>query len=250
MELSINQIQKDLEHFTYPIFQKNRNNRFELIASSVAIKLGGVHFLCTASHVLEKRFSRPLFIGNSKTDKKGEFVSIRGNAIFTKQKSELEADFDLCLIDIHKIKNKLNFLNERRIKRGPSISKKGMHLLQGYPLSKNKLTKITNADTNEVKTGYLTIGLKIDETINLSNFEGKNNNTHLGFKYNVDASKQALACPRGISGGGIWHIPNIYELHNFYLAGIFIEFDKKEKVGIGTKAIYIKRLSEKLLNLS
>ncbi len=43
--MSIDQIQKDLEYFTYPIFQENRNNRPELVASSVAVEIGGSHFL-------------------------------------------------------------------------------------------------------------------------------------------------------------------------------------------------------------
>ena len=53
LELSIEQIKNDLEYFTYPIFQENRNGRPELVASSVAIELGGSNFLCTAAHVLK-----------------------------------------------------------------------------------------------------------------------------------------------------------------------------------------------------
>lgn len=120
-----------------------------------------------------------------------------------------------------------------------------MHLLQGFPRSKNKVSKITNPITNEVRTGYLTIGVKVDPQINLSNFEGKNNTTHLGFKYNLDQNNQTLTFPKGISGGGIWHLPSIYELQHIYLAGIFIEYHKTKKVGIGTKACYIMQLFEK-----
>lgn len=113
MEMTINQLQMAIENFTYPIFQMNRNNRFELIASSVAIELGGAHFLCTAAHVIEHG---SLYIGNSKTEKKGQFISLKGDSIFTKKESESEIDFDLCLIDADKIKNKLNFCKKEELK--------------------------------------------------------------------------------------------------------------------------------------
>ncbi len=120
-----------------------------------------------------------------------------------------------------------------------------MHLVLGYPISKNKVSKTVNPESNEVKTGFQTIVVKIDRKIKMSIFVGKNDGVHLGFRYNLDHLKQKLPFSRGMSGGGVWYIPNIYNLNRFYLNGIFIEYHKKEKVGIATKARYLKRLAEK-----
>jgi len=243
LKSSIEQIQKDLEYFTYPIFQENRNNRPELVASSVAVELRGSHFLCTAAHVVKSIYdNRPVYTANSNLNKKGLFFELDGKVIFTKQKNE--RDFDLCLINVNAMKENFNFLSERKIKRDSEFRQGSLKLLLGYPLSKNKVTKTINPEINEVKTGILTIGVKIDQNINLSHFDGKKENVHIGFKYNKDHMKQKLPFPRGLSGGGIWYIPNIYDLNRFYLTGIFIEYHKKEKVGIATKAQYLKRLAE------
>ena len=243
LKSSIEQIQKNLEYFTYPIFQENRNNRPELVASSVAVELGGSHFLCTAAHVLKSiDDNRPVYIANSNINKKVSFVGLNGKAIFAKQTNE--TDFDLCLINVNAIKDNFNFLSERKITRSNEFRQGSLQLLLGYPLSKNKVTKTINPKLNEVKTGFLTVGVKIDRNINLSHFEGKKENIHIGFRYNIDYMKQKLPFPRGLSGGGVWYIPNIYELKRFYLAGIFIEYHKNEKVGIATKAQYIKSLAE------
>ncbi len=108
--MSIDQIQKDLEYFTYPLFQENRNNRPELVASGVAIEIGESHFLFTASHVLKSiDDKRPTYIANSNLHKKGFLVNIKGKAIFTKQTNE--TDFDLCLFDVTEIKENFNFLS-------------------------------------------------------------------------------------------------------------------------------------------
>jgi hypothetical protein len=243
-ELSIDQIQKDLEYFTYPIFQENRNNRPELVASSVAVEIGGSHFLCTASHVLMSLDdNRPTYIANSNLHKKGALVSLRGKAVFTKRVNE--TDFDLCLFDVTEIKENFNFLSERKITRESKFRQGSLQILLGYPLSKNKVTKTVNPESNVVETGFQTIGVKIDRKIKMSSFVGKNEGIHLGFTYNLDHLKQKLPFPRGMSGGGVWHIPNIYNLNRFYLTGIFIEYHKKEKVGIATKAQYLKSLAEK-----
>jgi len=248
LELSMEQIKSELEYFTYPIFQENRNGKPELIASSVAIELGGSNFLCTAAHVLKNiNDNQPILLGDSTTHKTGSLVDLdlSGKAIFTKQAHE--SDVDLCLINLNAIKENLNFLNERKITMGNDFRSGGIHLLLGYPLSKNKVTKIINLKLNEVKTRYLTVGVKIDGSINLSHFDGKKGNIHFGFRYDIDHMKQALPFPKGLSGGGVWYVPNIYEMKRFYLAGIFIEYHKKDKVGIATKAQYIKRLAEQFV---
>lgn len=243
LKSSIEHIQKELEYFTYPIFQENRNNRPELVASSVAVELGGSHFLCTAAHVLKSiDDNRPTYTANSNLNKKGSFVGLNGKVIFTKRTNE--TDFDLCLINVNEIKDNFNFLSERKITRDNEFRQGSLQLLLGYPLSKNKVTKTVNPELNEVKTGFLTIGVKIDKDIKLSLFDGKKENVHIGFRYNIDYMKQILPFPRGLSGGGVWYIPNIYDLKGFYLAGIFIEYQKEEKVGIATKALYIKNLAE------
>ena len=244
-ELSLNTVENDLEYFTYPIFQWDNNNRPELIATSVAVQLGGSYFLCTAAHVLENRDGRPLFIGNSKVDKKGSLIGLTGKVVYSKRDFSSETDYDLCLIDVRPIKDKLHFLNQEKIKIGPLVGRSAIHILLGYPISKNKTTRIVNTDTNEVKTGFQTVAVKVDENIDLSIFEGINSRAHIAFNYNVDHLKQPLPFPKGISGGGIWHVPNIYDLRKFYLAGIFIEYHAKEKIGICTKALFIKSLSEK-----
>ena len=244
--MSIEQVGNAVSIFTYPIFQINRNNRPELVASSVAVELDGKYFLCTAKHAIEGLDkSRLTYCANSKLSQKGTFIQLNGKGIFTEDANGIE--FDLSLIDISMIKDNFCFLNRSKLALGSGFSRSSYNVLLGYPLSKNKPTKSIDPEHNEVMTGFLTVGVKLDSNIEFSQFQGMKSNVHIGFRYNLDYKKQPLPFPRGMSGCGVWNVPSVYNPKEFYLAGIFIEYHKKEKVGFATKANYIIKLSEQFV---
>ncbi|SDW96522.1 hypothetical protein [Nitrosomonas communis] len=41
--------------------------------------------------------------------------------------------------------------------------------------------------------------------------------------------------PRGISGGGLWFVPNSFSPKDVYLEGVFIEYYEKTKISFSTK---------------
>ena len=239
---AIEQVGESVSIFTYPIFQENINSRPELVASSVAIELDGKYFLCTARHVIEGlNKSLPTYCANSNLSQGGIFIELNSKVIFTKNSKNVE--LDLCLIDISAIKEKFIFLNGSKIALDSNFSGKSFNVLLGYPISQNKGMKAIDPSRNEVTTGFLTVAVKLDSNIDFLNFKGKTEYAHVGFRYHVDYEKQILPFPRGMSGCGVWNIPSVYDTENFSLAGIFIEYHKKEKIGFATKANYIKKLS-------
>jgi hypothetical protein len=185
--------------------------------------------------------SRPIYCANSNLFQKGTFIKLNGKFIFTQDADGVE--FDLCLVDISTIKDRFSFLNKSKIALGSGFSRGSFNVLLGYPLSSNKSTKSFDPDHNEVITGFQTVGVKLDSKIKFSQFQGIKGNVHIGFRYNFDHEKQILPSPRGMSGCGVWNIPSVYNTNDFYLAGIFIEYHKKEKVGFATHANYIRKLS-------
>ena len=96
-------------------------------------------------------------------------------------------------------------------------------------------------------SGFQAVGVKFDSKNEFSQFKGMKKTIHIGFRYNLDANKQLLPFPRGMSECGVWNVPSVYKPKEFYLAGIFIEYHKNEKVGFATKSKYIANLSEQFV---
>lgn len=262
-KLAFAQIQKDIKSFTYPIFtqkiKENQSERPEQVASGVAVKFKGNHFLCTAAHVLENNFlnGQDVILPNALTltinSANTKFIELEiVDSIFTKKEKK---DFDLCLINVDKIKDNFNFIDENKITHGDQFTQNSIQILLGFPSTKNeppnKYSK--NFGKNEIETGYQMVQIKLDSSINFNTYN-KNKNIHIAFKYRVGydidgiSKYGALTSLRGVSGGGVWIVPTIFEPRKIYLAGILIECYNKE--AFATKALYLKKLySEWKINI-
>jgi hypothetical protein len=244
--MSLEQVADAASVFTYPIFQFDRNDRPELIGSSVAVEFDDKYFLCTAKHVIERLDrSRPTYCPNSNLSKKGTFIELNGIYRYSEDADGIE--FDLSLIDVSMNKDNFSFLNKSIISLGSKFRQTSYNVLLGYPLSKNKPTKSIDSTRKEATSKFQPVGVKLDSNIAFSQFRGIKKSVHIGFRYNLDYKKQLLPFPRGMSGCGVWNVPSVYKPNEFYLAGIFIEYHRKEKVGFATKSKYIIKLSEQFV---
>ena len=112
--------------------------------------------------------------------------------------------------------------------------------LSGYPITKNKQVKAIN-DKEEHFEGYtLSYAVRPKQLVDFSKFN-KDENLHIAFSYQqkgTDAENQKrknAPKPTGMSGGGLWIVPDSFNSSDVYIAGIIIEYYKNDSVGFATK---------------
>ncbi len=204
--------------YTYPIFiQKHKDDKPELVGSSIVIFLEGKFYLVTAAHVPSKHIkqNKSFYIATEE----GQIVAVDGQLI----SSSIEDDFDIGFIELDKYfieKNKIEafFINDESI--AGNNTEKYLGLLCGYPVSANMNhnKKAWRKDPQNYRGrpyGYFNIILAEKEDENIVMLYGKNNNGEQPKKLN------------GMSGGGMWAY--YISTEKLQLAGIFIRHKRREK---------------------
>ncbi|SDW96560.1 hypothetical protein [Nitrosomonas communis] len=110
IHLCMREVEDILNSFTYPVFINAKNERPDLIASSVVISLDSRNFLITASHVLDQieNANSPFYIA-----KKSNFVALIGE--FIRSISKDKDHFDIAFLELNNEfvdKNAINVLSE------------------------------------------------------------------------------------------------------------------------------------------
>jgi hypothetical protein len=227
--------QNAVDKYTYPVFT-NKKNKPDLIASCVIIKVDNKYYLVTASHVVKN-----IVNGNTSfvIGSEGKLLPISGEFVSSnslKDKSRV-GNFDIAYIELDLdfiSKNKITPLEQNKLvmcdrKNSPHIA-----FIHGFPISKNKQSKaLWNTQKFKLKA-YAYAGI-ID--INFKDWDkyNKRKDNHTCMTYQTTATGNAPTHPRGISGGGLWVIPNASEPNNYFLDSILIEYYEKNKIVFATK---------------
>lgn len=230
--------------YTYPVFVNARNDKPDLIASSVAIQRKGSIYLVTASHVLDdvKKADSPFYIGI-----KGRFVAIEGQ--FTRSVTTSVDDFDIAFIRLDSFvsDNKTEFVPEEKILFGRNFENFHLGLIHGYPCTKNKQFKALFGGTSFKSLAFSYSG-KIDRNYPSWASFRKLEENHIGMKYGkargVKGAVVTPPKPQGISGGGFWIMPDSFKPTELYLAGIAIEHHKGPGLVFSTKIEKVIELIE------
>ncbi|QWF70794.1 hypothetical protein KEF85_15995 [Methylomonas paludis] len=208
-----------------------------LIASSVVIQVFSRTFLITASHVINqiKIAVSPFYMAID-----GSFVNLVGNFFHSISQGKKD-HFDIAFIELSNefvAKNNINILCEDRLMINRYFNSVHLSLIHGYPCSKNKQGKALKGGTT-FNLFYFTYGGKVDK--NFTNWDKykKNNDVHICMNYgqaiDINGEINNPPSPRGISGGGLWYVPNSFFPDNLYLAGIFIEYYQNDRISFSTK---------------
>jgi hypothetical protein len=123
----------------------------------------------------------------------------------------------------------------------PSIH---MRCIHGYPCTKNR----TNHRVNEVnrtftKYGFTYAGSSKKLQLDYPSYN-KEAAKHVALQYQMDAKndkgeKATPPKPKGMSGGGLWLIPDSFKPKTFYLEGIAIEFRKEKSLVFATRIEHV-----------
>ena len=231
--------QKTVDKYTHPVFTE-KNKKPELIASSVTIQLESKYYLITASHVVNDivRRNGSFIIGVN-----GKLIPISGEFVCSKnlEKNISIDDFDISYIELDSnfvVENKIKILEQKRLlvckyQFSPSIA-----FIHGFPSSRNKQSKALRKTKSFRVKAYAYAGI-IDISFNQWDKFNKRIENHTCMSYRKTSSNNIPTHPRGISGGGLWIVPNISQPNEFFLDSILIEYYKNDKIVFATKIIQV-----------
>jgi hypothetical protein len=183
-------------------------------------------FLVTAAHAIRRRHGSGLLTRGRK-----KLVVIDGRTTATK--ADVNDPYDLAAIRISTA-----FIREHGIEVVPEsifvtryrVENPQSRAISGYPLAKNKRARV---DRNAK-----VINLRMYSFFGPANFDfdyarfKKDPAYHIGLRYESPGTDNdgrvlsRLPSPRGMSGGGLWLIPDFTVSDQIFLEGIFFECHK------------------------
>jgi hypothetical protein len=233
-------IERCVRQFTFPIFLKLSEKRYVLYGSCVGIQRAGRKYILTASHLIhEFEVGSNVVIGLG-----GSFLQI--DLLLAVHLSNSSFDIDVCVIEMENAPESMNFWMSYNCYIGDNVYKQSKQYMQGFPTSKNKYSDMHDDINLALRTGFISLGVKIDQYINHS-FKKISDTSHWLFNYQDGRSttdpSEAIATAfnknnaislRGLSGCGLWSIHDISLPSTLRLAGIFISH-QKSGAGAATK---------------
>ena len=236
INLTMKESETVLNRFTYPVFVNQVNDRPDLIASSVVVELSSKIFLITASHVLDEvqSIESPFYLGVEEG-----FVALQGE--FFRSRSKSKDHFDIAFLEIPKKfaeDNNIYWLEESRVILRQHFDSPHLTVVHGYPCSKNKQVKALKGGTRFKSFAY-SYGGKVDKEFCSWGTFGKHEEFHVCMNYGkakgTNGTIVTPPSPSGLSGGGLWVIPDSFKPDSVYLKGIFIEYYENDKISFSTK---------------
>ncbi len=224
--------QKKADGYTYPVFIFDDNGRPDLIATAVILELDDKCYLVSAAHVFKeilKVASVPYLATNSR------YLRVSGKYILSE--GDGRDDFDIGFFQLPPSfvsKHKLQVIKFEMLRPYEFFSSFYIVLIHGYPNSKNKQSKALRGSTMFSISSYAYSGM-INENFLYWDEIGKSKDIHTCMTYGKNKLKNSPVFPRGISGGGLWVVPDMKKPKEIYLDSIVIEFYKNYQVIFSTK---------------
>jgi len=232
IQTTIENSQKESNNYTYPIFVADENGKPDLLASSVVIEVDDKAYLVTASHVLKEVMGVG---GGFLIGVNTQYLTINGE--FTYSESNSTDEFDIAFVELQKDfieTNKIEVLPYENLAISPLNSKPHIAFAHGFPNSKNKQSKALRQTAAFKVKAYAFAGVIREDVVDWPKYD-KDENVHVCMSYGKKSDKSIPTHPRGISGGGLWVVPNILTDPKVKLHGVFIEYYKNDEISFSTE---------------
>ena len=210
-----------------PLFAVDDREKPDLYATCVAVRLESRIFLLTAAHAVYE------------IEKTGSAVHIGGKNIivipnkFIKTSVDGKDQLDVAAAEVSEnfvIDNKITITDYLETTCNKDFKRPHMYCMHGYPLTKNKPFKSIDITRKAVKTyafTYAGVTIENPEPYNSS----RTTESHIALSYQLARNKEGIKVnppkPKGMSGGGLWVVPDTFKPDKIYLSGILIEHHGK-----------------------
>lgn len=225
-------VHPEVSKFTFPLFAADDRGRPDLYASSVLVTVDGSAVLLTAAHAIYEitRTGSDVYLGAKM------IVPIKTRFVRTSEDGRDEFDIAATIIPDEFLRSeKMHAMPQPKFCQQPYSSPPHIRCIHGYPVTKNKTRKRANIATNVfTKYGFTYAGASNDVVDDYALY-GKHDSKHVALRYQRQSRNEIGELitpphPKGISGGGLWSIPNSFNPQTLFLDGIAIEFHDKSLV--------------------
>lgn len=247
INLTMSEAQAHVSKYTYPIFANALNGHPDLIASCIIIEVSTTKYLVTASHVISElnKINSALYIAVE-----GEFIEIAGRVWRTIGNEGENVDIAFIQLPLNFFENRSVFVvNENRLVVGRNFNSPHISFIHGYPCSKNKQAGALKGGHKFNSYAFAYAGkIRRDFTEWLKYKKSESIHICMNYKKSEDLHGEIIMPPSpiGISGGGLWLVPDSSNTENIYLAGIAIEYHKKQGIVFATKIEAVVGLIKKI----
>ncbi len=222
-------IHPEVSKYTFPLFAVNQRGRPELYASSVLVDVDDTAVLLTAAHAVYEITSTgsEVYIGASK------IILLSPRFIQTSKEGKDKLDLAAIVVPEGILRSEdMQVLPHSSLCLERSSIPPHIRCIHGFPVTKNTTHK--RADEKRkvfTKYGLTYAGVSSSVEVDYARY-GKQDNMHLALLYEQQSRNESGVIvtppkPRGISGGGLWSIPDLYNPQTFFLEGIAIEYHDK-----------------------
>ena len=226
-----------LRQFTYPLFAVDEHDRPELFASSVLIEVDGRTVLITAAHAISE------ILGVESRVHVGLDGGIETLPPFILSSHGGADPYDLAAVEItgemaHRFRKPLP-LAQTSVVGDPH-----MRVIHGFPVTKNTLRKSVDEIAKKFSAHAFTYaGASKGLEDRYAQF-GKDPAIHIALQYEKKGRNDGGDIvhpphPRGISGGGLWQVPDVYRPNEVRLEGIAFEYHKTGPLVFATRIEYV-----------
>lgn len=225
-------IHPEVSKFTFPLFAADDRGRPDLYASSVLLTIDGTAVLLTAAHAVHEitRTGSDVYLGAKK------IAPIKTKFVRTSVDGRDEFDLAATIVPDEFLRSEaMHGLSQSRFCLQPYSSPPHIRCIHGYPVTKNKTRKRANEITSVfTKYGLTYAGASNDVVDDYARY-GKHEGKHVALRYQQQSRNEVGELitpphPKGISGGGLWSIPDSFNPQALFLDGIAIEFHDKSLV--------------------
>lgn len=257
----VSEVSTDILNYTPQLFYldylKNTSyNKPEPLASGVLINVCDNVFLITAGHVIED--NNPENIGIMIQRK---FHHLNGEVRFVEpSKSDQNDKIDLAVWKIDddvafELNKRYCFLDINKVEYTHQPSSDKRYLIVGFPTKRTKL----NIKSQNIKPNPFILLTKEVER-NFYNRLNIQNHSNIILEYRIAKIKSFATgsygkgpFPEGLSGCGLWHLPNLLvekgKKASFKLVGIMIGYRKEFNIVVSTRIHFVTELLRQIFKL-
>ncbi|RUO33319.1 hypothetical protein [Aliidiomarina soli] len=220
-------------YFTHPLFIQNDKGVRQLLASGIILRFERAYYLITASHALKQAVSH----GHSlEIAGHSSYLNVAGRYV-TSEALKGSDHFDIAFIELTSdfiIKNKLAYLCSEQCEQWESLNSVALAFIHGFPISRNRKPNAFNGGGPLRISGFGYAGKLLDKEVLFKQFN-KDITMHSCLSYGNNPDKNKPLKPRGLSGGGLWLMPDWDKPNEIWLDSIVIEYHDSKRVVFGTK---------------
>ena len=206
----------------WPIYEVGKRKEPHLVGSCVLLRIASHHFLLSAGHVIRAIRKTDLYLGA------GDKIPLLGGKYFTTGPADLDLGVFFPDDDVVASVPDSGFITSELLYAVPPEPSREIHLVIGYPRTKQP-TRVTKREFDAVPISVTAYSLTASEHLEAGYDPLESVLLEFNKKKVWSAGGRVTASdPIGMSGGGVWNVPELLEspTPRAALAAIQIEWHK------------------------